>query len=89
MKPCKRLERVLVTLSPSLTRGNTEGFQMATAKVALLSIRAQLSPTLPQPCLVQVKVHSSRNLWFWLQGRGPDEYAATRKQMILQRTETR
>ena len=55
MKPCKRLERVLVTLNPSLTRGNTGGFQMATAKVALLSIRAQLSPTPKQPCLDKPK----------------------------------
>jgi hypothetical protein len=62
---------------------------MATAKVALLSVLAQLSPTPQRPCLVQAKVHGSRNPWFWFQGSGPDEYAAIRKQMILQLTETR
>jgi hypothetical protein len=55
MKPCKRLERVLVTLSPSLTRGNTGGFQMATAKVALLSTRAQSSPTHSNPASYKPK----------------------------------
>jgi hypothetical protein len=62
---------------------------MATAKVALLSIRAQSSPTPQQSCLVQAQVHSSRNPWFWFQGRRADEYAAIRRQMLLEWIETR
>jgi len=54
---------------------------MATAKVALLSTPLNQVP----PCLVQAKVHP----WFWFQGRGAREYADIRKQIILQRTETR
>lgn len=62
---------------------------MAIAKVALLSTGAQSSSTPQQPFLVQAKVHSSRNPRFWLQGCRAIEYPSIKKQMILERTETR